>query len=153
MRGVSLYARKLPLHLLDLLLLCLLHGIPALLGHLVVDLVLHAQVLAQGIIKGAVHVLRGGFDHAVHVQVADTLGGLQQVFHDLLVVHCSASFLHQLVQLLEQLGVVLRHLLGAAFQLRVLQRLRRLLQRGGGTVGRQRLLLSFFIDQMQHFCD
>ena len=48
MRGVSLYARKLPFHLLDLLLLRLLHGVPALLGHLVVDLVLHAQALAQG---------------------------------------------------------------------------------------------------------
>jgi hypothetical protein len=73
--------------LVDLLLLGLLGGIPALGGHLLVDVALHAQAVAQGAVEGPLHVAGGGLDGAVHVQVADALGGQEQVFHNHLIIH------------------------------------------------------------------
>lgn len=74
-------------HLIDLLLIGLLGGIPALGGHLLIQSALHAQALVQRLVERIVYIAGGGLDGAVHIQVAHALGGQKQVFHDESVVH------------------------------------------------------------------
>ena len=103
-RGCSAAAVLLP-HLLDALGLGLLRRIPAVLAHFLIDIALHADGAVQRGMEGLMHGRRVGLDGAVQIQVAHALGGQQQVFHDLLVVHFSSS-LYQLVERVKQLLIV-----------------------------------------------
>ena len=79
----------LPANLADLLLVGLLGRVPALVGHLLVDVALHAQAVVQRGIEGLLYILGGGLNRAVHIKVAHALRGQQDVFHDRLIVHCA----------------------------------------------------------------
>ena len=70
-----------------ILLFCLLGGIPALGGHLLIQAALHAQALVQRLVERIVHIAGGGLNGAVHIQIAHALGGQKQVFHNKPVVH------------------------------------------------------------------
>ena len=103
------------LDLLDALLLCLLRGIPPVFGHLLINAALHAQGAVERGMEGLVHSGGRLLDRAVQIQIAYALGGQEQIFHDLLVVHRLSS-LHQLVERVEQLPVVVEQLLRLLLQ-------------------------------------
>ena len=83
---------KLLLYLLNLLLLRLLSGIPAFGGHFLIDIVLHAQAVAQGLVESRADIGRAGFDGAVHVQIAHAFFHQEQVLHQTFIIHVAASF-------------------------------------------------------------
>jgi len=109
---------ELLLHLIDLLLLGGGGLIPAFGGHLLVDLILHAERIVQRGGEGLVHAGGAGFDRAVHIQVAHALGGEEKVLHNGLVVHGCAS-LNKLIEPGEQLLMLLHHLLNEVLEIGV----------------------------------
>ena len=78
---------KLLLYLLYFLFFSLLGGIPALLSHLFVKLVLHAEGIVQRCIEGLVYIGGGGFYRAVQKQIANTLLCQKDIFHNAFIIH------------------------------------------------------------------
>lgn len=70
-----------------LLLLRLFGGVPAADGHFLINAVLHAKTVVECGVKGLMNICCRRLDSAMHIQVANALGGKQQVFHDVSVVH------------------------------------------------------------------
>ena len=70
-----------------LLRIGLLDLIPAFGGHLLVDILLHAQAVGERRVKRLMDILRRGFHRAVHVQIADAFCGQKKILHNRLIVH------------------------------------------------------------------
>jgi hypothetical protein len=85
--SVLLIPRVFLLGLVDLGLLHVLGGIPALFLHFVVDLLLHLQGTGERRIENASHLGGGGFDGAVKVEIPHALGGQEKALHEVFVVH------------------------------------------------------------------
>ena len=83
----SVHLRKFVFDLRNLLCVCLLHLIPAVLAHLLIDILLHVQIVGECTAQDGVHIRRAGFNHAVHVQIACAFGCQQKILHDALIVH------------------------------------------------------------------
>ena len=118
----SIHLREFLLHLLQLLGVSLFDLIPALSGHLLVDIVLHAQAVGKRRIKCLMDVLRGGFHSAVHVKIAHALCRQEKILHDCLIVHMLPP-LNELIELVEQVLVRRLHAADAVAQRRIGQRL------------------------------
>ena len=84
---VGLHTCKLILYFHDFLLFRLLCLVPALGGHLLIDVILHTQAVIQRLVKGLVHVGSGRLDGSVNIQVAYALLGQEKVLHNTLVIH------------------------------------------------------------------
>lgn len=84
-------------------------------AHLLIDAALHTQRVVQGRIEGLVNLGRAGLDHAVHIQVANALGGEEDSLHDLFVVHRGSS-LNQIIKLGKEFLVAVHKLLGLLLQ-------------------------------------
>ena len=116
--GALLGAGELLLHLTELLLFGLLLGVPAVAGHLLINAALHAYSVVKSGVESLVHIGGGGLYGAVHIQVADALGGEEYTFHYLSVVHVQSS-LNQIIEVVEQLLVAVYQLLGLLPESRV----------------------------------
>ena len=115
--SLALGTAVLLLDLLKLLLGGLLGGVPALMGHLIVDAALHGDSVVQRGVEGLMHIGCGRLNGAVHIQVADTLGGQEYALHNFLVVHALSS-LNKIVEAVENLLVFGDKPLGLLAQLR-----------------------------------
>ena len=70
-----------------------LRGVPALLRHHRIDLILHADSVGKSLGERRVDVACGGLDGAVHHKIAFSLEVEEKIFHDFLVVHSKSPFL------------------------------------------------------------
>ena len=75
------------LYLVDLVLLSLFGGIPALECHFRVDLILEGNGIVEALGECRVDVGSGGFDRSVHHKVTFALDRIENIRHDFLIVH------------------------------------------------------------------
>ena len=68
-------------------------GIPALLRHHVIDLILHTNGVVKCLSKGEVDVCSSRLDSSVHHKIAFSLEVKEKIFHNFLVVHSFSPFL------------------------------------------------------------
>lgn len=90
----------------------ILGGHPASGGHVLIDIALNGQGICQSSVKGGVHIGGAGrFDGAVHIQVAHTLGGKQNILHYCFIIHrlFSFHFSNKTVEGREGLAMLLCH--------------------------------------------
>ena len=73
--------------LLNLLLWCLSRGVPALLRHFGINLVLNAKRFVKRLLERAVYVGGGRFYRAVHKNIARVFNTRKNVVHNDLVLH------------------------------------------------------------------